>query len=50
MIPSGPSHYVVIMTFGYRTDDVALKALLGKEFKYLGLLGSKYKVGKMFDD
>ena len=38
------------MTFGYRTDDVALKALLGKEFKYIGLLGSKYKVEKMFDD
>jgi xanthine dehydrogenase accessory factor len=50
LISSGINHYVVIMTFGYRTDDIALKALVGKEFKYLGLLGSKTKVEKMFDD
>ena len=50
LISSGSYHYVVIMTFGYRTDDIALKALVGKEFKYLGLLGSKTKVEKMFDD
>jgi xanthine dehydrogenase accessory factor len=50
LIPPGNNHYVVIMTFGYRTDDIALKALLGKEFKYIGLLGSKTKIEKMFDD
>jgi xanthine dehydrogenase accessory factor len=50
MISPGNHHYVVVMTFGYRTDDVAVRALLGKEFKYLGLLGSKNKVEKMFDD
>ena len=50
LIPPGSNHYVVIMTFGYRTDDIALKALLGKEFKYIGLLGSKTKIEKMFDD
>jgi xanthine dehydrogenase accessory factor len=50
MIAEGKDHYVVIMTFGYRTDDVAVRALLGKEFKYIGLLGSKSKVEKMFDD
>ena len=49
-ISSGRNFYVVIMTFGYRTDDVALRALLGKDFKYIGLLGSKSKVEKMFDD
>ena len=49
-IQPGDDHYVVIMTFGYRTDDVALRALIDKEFKYLGLLGSKSKVEKMFDD
>jgi xanthine dehydrogenase accessory factor len=48
MIADGSSHYVVIMTFGYRTDDTALRALLGKNFKYLGLLGSKSKIEKMF--
>lgn len=48
LIGSGEDHYVVIMTFGYRTDDIALKALLGKKFKYLGLLGSKKKIEKVF--
>jgi len=48
LIPSGSNHYVVIMTFGYRTDDIALRALLGKEFRYIGLLGSTTKVEKMF--
>lgn len=49
LIPSGKSNYVLIMTFGYRTDDAALKALLDKEFKYLGLLGSKTKIAEMFN-
>jgi len=48
LIPSGNNHYVVIMTFGYRTDDIAVRALLGKDFRYIGLLGSTAKVEKMF--
>jgi xanthine dehydrogenase accessory factor len=50
MIPSGRNSYVVIMTFGYRTDDAALRAVLGKDFKYLGLLGSNSKIEKMLED
>jgi xanthine dehydrogenase accessory factor len=38
------------MTFGYRTDDEALRVLFNKEFRYLGLLGSKTKIEKMFAD
>jgi xanthine dehydrogenase accessory factor len=38
------------MTFGYRTDDVAVRALVNKEFRYLGLLGSAAKIDKMFAD
>ena len=49
LISPGNNKYVVIMTFGYRTDDIALRSLLGKEFSYLGLLGSKSKIEKMFD-
>lgn len=49
LIPDGDNTYVVVMTFGYRTDDVVVRALLKKEFKYFGLLGSKTKVQKMFD-
>ncbi|MEO6522779.1 MAG: XdhC family protein [Mucilaginibacter sp.] len=49
MVCSGKSSYVLIMTFGYRTDDAALKALIDKDFKYMGLLGSKHKIGEMFN-
>jgi len=45
----GQNHYVVIMTFGYRTDDEALRAIFNKEFCYLGLLGSQSKIEKMFE-
>ncbi|MEJ7821992.1 MAG: XdhC family protein [Chitinophagaceae bacterium] len=50
LIPSGENNYVVVMTFGYRTDDIAVRGLLNKDFKYFGLLGSKKKIEKMFDD
>lgn len=39
--------FVVIMTFGYRTDGIVLRKLTHKNFRYLGLLGSKAKVEKM---
>ncbi|GAB4039261.1 XdhC family protein [Spirosoma jeollabukense] len=48
LIPSGNHHYVVVMTFGYRTDDLAIRALLDKEFAYFGVLGSKAKLDKLF--
>ncbi len=50
LIPSGENNYVVVMTLGYRTDDIAVRALLNKDFKYFGLLGSKKKIEKMFED
>jgi xanthine dehydrogenase accessory factor len=50
VIPGGQNHYAVIMTFGYRTDKIALQALIDKNFKYLGVLGSKSKIEKMFDE
>jgi xanthine dehydrogenase accessory factor len=50
LIEDGENHYVVIMTFGYRTDDVALKALVNKQFKYIGVLGSRKKMEKLFAD
>jgi xanthine dehydrogenase accessory factor len=50
LIPSGNHNYIVIMTFGYRSDSIALRALLNKQFKYFGLLGSQKKIEKMFED
>lgn len=50
MLPNGDDVYVVLMTFGYRTDDIALRALAGSNFKYLGVLGSKKKMEKLFEE
>ncbi|MFZ1329736.1 MAG: XdhC family protein [Chitinophagaceae bacterium] len=47
-IASGRNQFVVIMTFGYRTDDIALRSLLDKTFSYIGVLGSKKKMEKLF--
>ncbi|MBD2754449.1 XdhC family protein [Spirosoma validum] len=50
LIPSGNHHYVVVMTFGYRTDDLAIRALLDKQLMYVGVLGSQTKIKKLFSD
>ena len=50
LIGSGMNNYVVLMSWGYRTDDIAFRALIGKDFKYLGILGSRKKIKKMFAD
>ena len=48
LISSSANTFVVVMTVGYRTDAETLKALAGKNFAYLGVLGSKSKIDKMF--
>jgi len=50
LIPEGHKQYVVVMTFGYRTDDVAVRALLGKQLGFLGILGSRKKIEKLLAD
>jgi xanthine dehydrogenase accessory factor len=50
LIPDGHNQYIVVMTAGYRTDDIALRTLWKKKFRYFGLLGSKSKIDKMFTD
>ena len=47
LIPSGRDHFVVVMTVGYRTDEKAVKAMLSKDFRYFGLLGSSKKIKKL---
>ncbi len=39
--------FVIIMTFGYRTDDIALRSIANRKFRYLGLLGSKKKIERL---
>jgi len=47
LIPGGPGSFVVVMTQGYRTDDLAIRALWEKNFQYFGVLGSKNKIEKL---
>ncbi len=44
LIPSGNEVYVVVMTVGYRTDEVVIRQLLAKNFRYFGVLGSAAKM------
>jgi xanthine dehydrogenase accessory factor len=46
-IAPGPHRYVVVMTVGYRTDLVALRRLLGHDYRYLGVMGSAAKVAEL---
>lgn len=41
--------YVVVVTRGHRHDLEALRALVGRELGYLGLIGSRAKVARLFD-
>jgi xanthine dehydrogenase accessory factor len=49
-IPNGESNYSVIMTFGYRTDALAVRTLQHKKLAYLGMLGSRNKIDTLFQE
>jgi xanthine dehydrogenase accessory factor len=46
-IAGGGDTYVVVMTLGYRTDEIVVRALLSREFKYFGVLGSRAKMATL---
>lgn len=46
-VPEGAHHYVVVMSVGYRTDEVILRSLQHRKFTYLGMLGSRQKVSTL---
>lgn len=39
--------YVVVMTLGYKSDAAVIRKLLGRPFKYFGVLGSKAKMATL---
>ena len=43
-IESGNNIYVVVMTLGYKFDEIVIRRLFDKDFKYFGVLGSKAKM------
>jgi xanthine dehydrogenase accessory factor len=48
VIPEGNDVFVVVMTFGYRTDELVVRALMGKKFRYFGVMGSTEKMKVLF--
>lgn len=44
LIDSDSSTYVVVMTLGYKFDEIVIRRLFDKKFKYFGVLGSKAKM------
>jgi xanthine dehydrogenase accessory factor len=46
-IRSGARHFVVVMTLGYKSDEIVIKKLIDKNFKYFGVLGSRAKMATL---
>ena len=46
-IASGANVYVVVMTLGYKSDEIVIRKLLDKNFKYFGVLGSRAKMATL---
>ena len=44
-----PSAYVVVVTRGHQHDLDALRSLAARDLRYIGLIGSKAKVKKIYD-
>ena len=44
-----PDGYFVVVTRGHRQDLETVRALVGRPWRYLGLIGSRAKVLKVFD-
>ena len=44
VIESGENVYTVVMTLGYKFDEIVIRKLFDKNFKYFGVLGSRAKM------
>lgn len=44
LVGEGGNNFVVIMTFGHKSDEVVLRQLINKKLRYLGMMGSRKKV------
>lgn len=49
-IEEGENSYVAIMTVSHASDELILEQMLSKGLKYLGMIGSKNKVKKIFEN
>lgn len=44
LIPEGDNSYVFVMTHSHETDQLVIERLAGKDYRYLGLIGSDRKI------
>ena len=49
LVESGPSVYVAVVTFGYRSDELCIRRLMNHDFAYFGVMGSASKMTTMFE-
>ncbi len=46
-VTGGHNAFVVVMTIGYKTDAIVIRNLAERDFKYIGVLGSKAKMATL---
>ena len=46
-VTGGTNAYVVVMTLGFASDEIVIRRLLDKKFRYFGVLGSKAKMATL---
>lgn len=49
-ISKSDASYVVIMSFGYKTDKIILKSILSANYYYTGMMGSQAKIETLFSE
>ena len=47
--PLSPSAFVCVLTRGHRQDYDAVRALAGRDLRFVGLIGSRAKVARLVD-
>ncbi len=49
-IEEGKNSYVIVVTSEFSTDKAAIKSVINKNVKYIGLMGSNSKIHKIFSE
>lgn len=49
-IPEGDNIFLVLASFGFKPDEVCMRKLLGRKYKYFGVMGSEEKMKKLISN
>ncbi|MGH9820836.1 MAG: XdhC family protein, partial [Pyrinomonadaceae bacterium] len=50
LVRPGRQSYVVVMTLGYKSDEIVIRKLLDRDLNYFGVLGSKAKMKTLLNE